>query len=200
MRGRGGTAIAAAARGAPGNPPPQHGGSGTGDDARPRQELPAYAARADHRRRGARPGGVRSPPAMNTGHDGSMGTLHANSPRECLSRIESMISMGGFTQPSRTLRRDDLRLDRRDRPGDPPTRRLAPHHTHITESAGMEGEVITTQDIFSTISSARTRTARSSAAIAPRAWAARASGSGPLLRPRRPPRAALDASEVVEGA
>jgi pilus assembly protein CpaF len=42
--------------------------------------------------------------AMNTGHDGSMGTLHANSPRECLSRIESMITMGGFSLPSRTIR------------------------------------------------------------------------------------------------
>src|SRR5262249_26228908 len=42
--------------------------------------------------------------AMNTGHDGSMGTLHANSPREALSRVESMITMGGFTLPSRTIR------------------------------------------------------------------------------------------------
>ena len=42
--------------------------------------------------------------AMNTGHDGSMGTLHANSPRECLSRIESMITMGGFALPSKTIR------------------------------------------------------------------------------------------------
>jgi pilus assembly protein CpaF len=42
--------------------------------------------------------------AMNTGHDGSMGTLHANTPRECLSRIESMITMGGFSLPSKTLR------------------------------------------------------------------------------------------------
>src|SRR5882724_10290922 len=42
--------------------------------------------------------------AMNTGHDGSMGTLHANSPREALSRLESMITMGGFTLPSKTIR------------------------------------------------------------------------------------------------
>src|SRR5476651_2662618 len=42
--------------------------------------------------------------AMNTGHDGSMGTLHANSPREALSRIESMITMGGYSLPSRTIR------------------------------------------------------------------------------------------------
>ena len=41
---------------------------------------------------------------MNTGHDGSMGTLHANSPREALSRVESMITMGGYTLPSRTIR------------------------------------------------------------------------------------------------
>src|SRR5690606_1227930 len=42
--------------------------------------------------------------AMNTGHDGSMGTVHANSPREALSRLESMITMGGFNLPSRTIR------------------------------------------------------------------------------------------------
>ncbi len=85
--------------------------------------------------------------AMNTGHDGSMGTLHANSPRECLSRIESMISMGGFTLPSRTLREmicgsiDVVIQAMRLRDG---SRRI----THITEVLGMEGDVITTQDIF----------------------------------------------------
>src|SRR5205085_1005479 len=42
--------------------------------------------------------------AMNTGHDGSMGTLHANSPREAVSRIESMITMGGYGLPSKTIR------------------------------------------------------------------------------------------------
>ena len=42
--------------------------------------------------------------AMNTGHDGSMGTLHSNSPREALSRLESMITMGGYTLPSKTIR------------------------------------------------------------------------------------------------
>ena len=42
--------------------------------------------------------------AMNTGHDGSMGTVHANSPREALSRLESMIMMGGYALPSRTIR------------------------------------------------------------------------------------------------
>ena len=85
--------------------------------------------------------------AMNTGHDGSMGTLHANSPRECLSRIESMITMGGFTLPARTLREmicgsvDVIIQAMRLRDG---SRRI----THITEVMGMEGDVIITQDLF----------------------------------------------------
>src|SRR3954466_2803938 len=85
--------------------------------------------------------------AMNTGHDGSMGTLHANSPREALSRIESMITMGGFTLPSKTLREmivssiDVVVQAARLRDG---SRRI----THITEVLGMEGDVIITQDIF----------------------------------------------------
>ena len=68
--------------------------------------------------------------AMNTGHDGSMGTLHANSPRECLSRIESMITMGGFALPSKTIREMNRLVDRRRDPGRAPARRLAPHHPH----------------------------------------------------------------------
>jgi pilus assembly protein CpaF len=85
--------------------------------------------------------------AMNTGHDGSMGTLHANTPRECLSRIESMITMGGFSLPSRTLREmicssvDVIIQAQRLRDG---SRRI----THITEVMGMEGEVIITQDLM----------------------------------------------------
>ena len=85
--------------------------------------------------------------AMNTGHDGSMGTLHANSPREALSRIESMITMGGFTLPSKTLREmivssiDVIVQAARLRDG---SRRI----THITEVLGMEGDVIITQDLF----------------------------------------------------
>jgi len=84
--------------------------------------------------------------AMNTGHDGSMGTLHANSPRECLSRIESMITMGGFALPSKTIREmivssiDVVIQAARLRDG---SRRI----THITEVLGMEGDVIVTQDI-----------------------------------------------------
>jgi pilus assembly protein CpaF len=84
--------------------------------------------------------------AMNTGHDGSMGTLHANSPRECLSRMESMITMGGFTLPSRAIREmicasvDVVIQAARLRDG---SRRI----THVTEVMGMEGDVIVTQDV-----------------------------------------------------
>jgi pilus assembly protein CpaF len=85
--------------------------------------------------------------AMNTGHDGSMGTLHANSPREGLSRLESMITMGGYSLPSRTIREmivssiDVVVQAARLRDG---SRRI----THISEVLGMEGDVIVTQDIF----------------------------------------------------
>jgi len=85
--------------------------------------------------------------AMNTGHDGSMGTLHANSPREALSRLESMITMGGFALPSKTIKEmicgsiDVIIQVARLRDG---TRRI----THITEVMGLEGEVIITQDIL----------------------------------------------------
>ena len=85
--------------------------------------------------------------AMNTGHDGSMGTLHANSPREALARLESMITMGGYSLPSRTIREmisssiDVIVQAARLRDG---SRRI----TAISEVLGMEGEVIVTQDIF----------------------------------------------------
>jgi pilus assembly protein CpaF len=85
--------------------------------------------------------------AMNTGHDGSMGTIHSNSPRECLNRIESMIAMGGFTLPAKTVREiivgsiDVIIQAARLRDG---SRRI----THITEVIGLEGDVITTQDLM----------------------------------------------------
>nr|WP_310622084.1 CpaF family protein [Pseudovibrio sp. M1P-2-3] len=85
--------------------------------------------------------------AMNTGHDGSMGTIHSNSPRECLKRMESMIAMGGYALPNRTVREiitgsiDIIIQAARLRDG---SRRI----THITEVVGMEGDVVTTQDIF----------------------------------------------------
>jgi len=85
--------------------------------------------------------------AMNTGHDGSMGTLHANSPREALSRLESMITMGGYGLPSKTIREmitgsvDVIIQAARLRDG---SRRI----THVTEVLSMEGDVIVTQDLF----------------------------------------------------
>jgi pilus assembly protein CpaF len=85
--------------------------------------------------------------AMNTGHDGSMGTLHANSPREALSRLESMITMGGYALPPRTIREmivssvDVIVQAARLRDG---SRRI----THITEVMGLEGDVVITQDLF----------------------------------------------------
>ncbi len=85
--------------------------------------------------------------AMNTGHDGSMGTIHANTPRECLSRMESMIAMGGFTLPQKTVREiivgsvDVIVQAARLRDG---SRRI----THITEVVGMEGDVVITQDLM----------------------------------------------------
>ena len=85
--------------------------------------------------------------AMNTGHDGSMGTLHANSPREALARLESMITMGGFSLPAKTIREmitgsvDIIVQATRLRDG---SRRI----THITEVLGMEGDVIVTQDLI----------------------------------------------------
>ena len=85
--------------------------------------------------------------AMNTGHDGSMGTLHANSPREAVSRMESMITMGGYGLPSKTIREmisgsiDVIVQAARLRDG---SRRI----THITEVLGLEGDVVITQDLF----------------------------------------------------
>jgi len=85
--------------------------------------------------------------AMNTGHDGSMGTLHANSPREALSRVESMITMGGFSLPARTIREmivgsiDVVIQATRLRDG---SRRII----NITEVMGLEGDTIVLQDVL----------------------------------------------------
>jgi len=85
--------------------------------------------------------------AMNTGHDGSMTTVHANSPRDALSRIETLTLMAGFDLPVRAIREqvasavDVIVQLSRLRDG---SRRV----THITEVDGMEGDKITLQDIF----------------------------------------------------
>jgi pilus assembly protein CpaF len=85
--------------------------------------------------------------AMNTGHDGSLTTVHANSPRDTLARLETLVLMAGFDLPVRAIREqvasaiDCIVQLTRLRDG---TRRI----THISEVQGMEGDVITLQDIF----------------------------------------------------
>ena len=85
--------------------------------------------------------------AMNTGHDGSLTTVHSNSPRDTLSRIETMVLMAGYDLPVRAIREQissavDLIVHvSRLKDG---SRRI----THITEVEGMEGEIITLQDLF----------------------------------------------------
>jgi pilus assembly protein CpaF len=85
--------------------------------------------------------------AMNTGHEGSMSTLHANTPRDAISRLETMVLMAGMDLPLRAIREqissavDIIVHLTRLRDG---TRRV----THVTEVQGMEGDVITLQDAF----------------------------------------------------
>ena len=85
--------------------------------------------------------------AMNTGHDGSMCTLHANSPREAITRIENMVGMAAANLPAKAIRSQivgavHLLLQvSRMRDG---VRRV----THVTEVVGMEGEIVTMQDLF----------------------------------------------------
>jgi len=85
--------------------------------------------------------------AMNTGHDGSMATLHSNSPRECLARMENMVMMSDIKIPKEAISRQiadsvDLIVQvKRLRDG---SRRT----TNITEVIGMEGDVIVTQELF----------------------------------------------------
>ena len=85
--------------------------------------------------------------AMNTGHDGSMCTLHSNSPRECLGRMENMVLMGDIKIPKEAISRqiadsvDMIVQVKRLRDG---SRRV----TNITEVIGMEGPVIVTQELF----------------------------------------------------
>jgi pilus assembly protein CpaF len=85
--------------------------------------------------------------AMNTGHDGSISTVHANSPRDALNRLETMIQMAGFELPSRAMRQqisqalDVIVQTARLADG---TRRV----TSVAEVAGMEGDTIMLQELF----------------------------------------------------
>jgi len=86
--------------------------------------------------------------AMNTGHEGSISTLHANSPRDAVSRMETLVLMAGMDLPLRAIREQissaiDLIVQiTRHKDG---VRRV----TQVTEVHGMEGEIITLQDAFS---------------------------------------------------
>ncbi len=85
--------------------------------------------------------------AMNTGHDGSLTTVHANTPRDALARVETMCLMSGVDLPARSIREQIASAihlvvqQARLRDG---SRRI----THITEVVGMEGDIVTTQDLF----------------------------------------------------
>jgi pilus assembly protein CpaF len=85
--------------------------------------------------------------AMNTGHDGSLSTVHANSPRDAIARLETLVLMAGMDLPLRAIREQvssavDLIIQvTRLRDG---SRRV----THVTEVQGMEGDVVTLQDAF----------------------------------------------------
>ena len=85
--------------------------------------------------------------AMNTGHDGSISTIHANTPRDALARLENMVLMAGMDLPARAIREQVasaihvfIQISRLQ----DGSRKL----THVTEVSGMEGETITLQDIF----------------------------------------------------
>ena len=85
--------------------------------------------------------------AMNTGHDGSLTTIHANSPRDAIARMETMAMMANLNLPERAIRKQIasavalvLQVSRFS----DGTRRV----THITEIAGMENEIVTMQDVF----------------------------------------------------
>ncbi|MFM2130331.1 MAG: hypothetical protein RL477_1877, partial [Pseudomonadota bacterium] len=85
--------------------------------------------------------------AMNTGHDGSMSTVHANNPREALTRLENMVAMAGVNLPASAVRTQIASAVHlivqvsRMRDG---MRRI----THVAEVTGMEGDIITSQELF----------------------------------------------------
>jgi pilus assembly protein CpaF len=85
--------------------------------------------------------------AMNTGHDGSLTTAHANAPRDAIARVENMVLMAGLDLPVRAIREQVASaLDmvvHVSRMADG-TRRV----THVTEVVGMEGQTVTLQDVF----------------------------------------------------
>ncbi|MEZ4814690.1 MAG: CpaF family protein [Bdellovibrionota bacterium] len=85
--------------------------------------------------------------AMNTGHDGSMATVHANNPRDAIARLETLVLMAGMDLPAKAIREQISSavhlIVQQSRLADG-SRRI----THVTEVCGMQGDVVTTQDIF----------------------------------------------------
>jgi pilus assembly protein CpaF len=85
--------------------------------------------------------------AMNTGHDGSITTVHANTPRDALARLETMVLMAGVDLPQRAIREQmasAIHLIVQQARLKDGTRRI----THITEVDGMEGDIVTLQDVY----------------------------------------------------
>ncbi|MGA2720614.1 MAG: CpaF family protein [Candidatus Acidiferrales bacterium] len=85
--------------------------------------------------------------AMNTGHDGSLTTVHANSPRDAIARMETMVMMGNLNVPEKAIRRQiasAVTLVLQVARFNDGSRRL----THITEITGMEGDIVSMQDVF----------------------------------------------------
>lgn len=85
--------------------------------------------------------------AMNTGHDGSISTVHANAPRDALARVETMVLMAGMDLPVRAVREQlasAVHLVVHQARMQDGTRRV----THVTELTGLEGDTITTQDLY----------------------------------------------------
>jgi len=85
--------------------------------------------------------------AMNTGHDGSMTTIHANSPRDAIARMETMAMMANLNLPEKAIRKQiasAITLVVQVSRFSDGTRRL----THITEITGMENDIVTMQDVF----------------------------------------------------
>jgi pilus assembly protein CpaF len=85
--------------------------------------------------------------AMNTGHDGSLTTVHANSPRDAIARMETMVMMGNLNVPEKAIRRQiasAITLVLQVARFNDGSRRV----THITEITGMEGDIVSMQDVF----------------------------------------------------
>jgi pilus assembly protein CpaF len=85
--------------------------------------------------------------AMNTGHDGSLTTVHANTPRDALARIETMIAMGSVNLPERAMRQQitsAIQIVVQQTRFNDGTRKV----TSISEITGMEGDIVTMQEIF----------------------------------------------------